>query len=38
MDTDAFLGFVIIAVLAAITVVPFIRIFRRPAVPDGGLP
>jgi uncharacterized membrane protein YhaH (DUF805 family) len=29
MDPDTFSGFVIIAVLVAITVVPFIRIFQK---------
>ena len=29
MDTDTFLGFVIIAVLVAITLVPFVRIFQK---------
>jgi uncharacterized membrane protein YhaH (DUF805 family) len=29
LDTDAFLGFATIAVLVAITVVPFVRIFQK---------
>ena len=29
MDTDSFIGFVIILILSAISIVPFFRIFQR---------